>query len=78
MANALDGVHAIHAARAESRQNVPGYILTEDTAPEFLKKTDNTEFKVLHKPVRAENLAQILHDAYCKADDQVSKTGITF
>jgi two-component system, sensor histidine kinase len=70
--NGLDGVHAIHAVRAATRQNVPGYILTGDTAPEFLKITENTGFTVLHKPVRAEKLAQILQDAFNEADSHVS------
>ena len=54
------GIKAIHALRTAFSADLPGLLLTGDTAAERLREVSSSGFEVLHKPVSAEHLNRAL------------------
>lgn len=55
------GIDAIRAVRAALNCDVPGLLITGDTAPERLQEVDRSGLRILHKPVVAAELRTALH-----------------
>lgn len=60
---AHDGISVINRFRETIAPNVPGVILTGDTAPSVLRAVSDAGFPLISKPVRTESLLQILATA---------------
>lgn len=54
------GSEAIAELRKALNKDIPGIIVTGDTAPERLKEARSSGFKLLHKPVHPANLTSII------------------
>ncbi len=61
LAHGEDGISVVHALRAELGP-VPAAIITGDTAPERLAELGRAGLPVLHKPIQARALAQLLSE----------------
>ena len=63
LGTASDGISLIHALRKSLATDVPAVILTGDTAPSVLRAVSDAGLPMMNKPVRTENLLQVLTDA---------------
>jgi len=52
----MTGEDAIDQVREELNEDVPAMIVTGDTSPDRLKEATSSGFRLLHKPVVAEEL----------------------
>ena len=55
------GVEAINLVREEFNLDVPGIIITGDTAPERIAEAERSGYRLLHKPVSAAELRTTIH-----------------
>lgn len=58
---AARGSDAIGAVRAQTGRDIPGVILTGDTAPERLREAQRSGYNLLHKPVRPARLRALMN-----------------
>ena len=66
----IDGISVIHALRKSFAREVPGVILTGDTAPSVLRAVSDAGLPLMNKPVRTEILLQILTAALRAASER--------
>ena len=50
------GTETIREVRRRTKRPIPGILVTGDTTPERLAEAETGKFRILHKPVRAEDL----------------------
>ena len=62
LADGDTGPEAIEALRGITGHDLPGIILTGDTAPELLDRVESQGFSILHKPVAANDLRQLVSE----------------
>ncbi|MBT3764709.1 MAG: response regulator [Rhodospirillales bacterium] len=67
LATSIDGVQAIENLRIKLKNDVPGIILTGDTSPDRIKYIENAGLSILHKPINASSLAEILNEIFRKS-----------
>lgn len=70
----FDGISVIQALRKSLAIDVPGVILTGDTAPSVLRAVSDAGLPLMNKPVRTETLLQIL-TAVLRAPSEPSVAG---
>jgi CheY-like chemotaxis protein len=63
LGESMDGVQAIETLRAAQKSQSPVIILTGDTSPDWLQYIENAGLSILHKPIKADNLAASLKEA---------------
>ncbi len=62
LANNLLGTDAIHSIQDFLGTPVPGMIITGDTSPKRIEELQNNGFRLIHKPVRAQELKKEIFD----------------
>ncbi|MFK8083314.1 MAG: hybrid sensor histidine kinase/response regulator [Granulosicoccus sp.] len=60
LADNLNGVDAVEAIRESVEKPVPAIVVTGDTSPERLKQVKETSLQLLHKPVRPDELHEVM------------------
>jgi CheY-like chemotaxis protein len=60
LADGRTGPEAIEAIRGIAGPDVPGIVLTGDTAPELIDWIKTQGFGILHKPVASNDLRQLI------------------
>lgn len=60
LAHDLNGVDAVEAIRESVDLQVPAIVVTGDTSPERLKQVKDTGLQLLHKPVRPDELNDVM------------------
>lgn len=71
LADDLSGVDAVAAVRESVDRYIPAILVTGDTSPERLKEVSDTGLHLLHKPVRPDELNQMMQ-TLCKQVDNPS------
>jgi len=61
--NNKTGVDACINLSEEFNLSAPSIIITGDTSPERLKEVQNSGFRILHKPVKAEKLKSVIAES---------------
>ncbi|MBL4692630.1 MAG: response regulator [Magnetovibrio sp.] len=62
----VTGVEAISILQNLVGKDIPGIIITGDTAPERLREAKKSGFPILHKPIRPEELLEMVHHKLSK------------
>ncbi|MFK7857418.1 MAG: hybrid sensor histidine kinase/response regulator [Granulosicoccus sp.] len=60
LADNLNGVDAVEAIRESCELSIPAIVVTGDTSPERLKQVKETGLQLLHKPVRPDELHDVM------------------
>jgi CheY-like chemotaxis protein len=69
------GTDAIRAVRLALNRPLPGILVTGDTAPARAQEAEAGNFRVMHKPVKADDLCQAVADALAPTPVEARQAG---
>ena len=62
-----NGIEVMNRLRDEYNENIPGMLITGDTAPDRLAEAVQSDFMILHKPISAAKLRAAMRTAIARA-----------
>ncbi|MBK1839242.1 response regulator [Azospirillum sp. YIM B02556] len=75
-ATGLEAIHAVESALRERGFAVPAsVVLTGDTAPQRIADAEASGYRILHKPIAAKEVAQLLSDSLLDGPARKRQTG---